>query len=163
MANPQSAAKIAGHPVHPMLIPFPIAFFVAAFVCDLVYWRMASDAWATAAIWLIGAGIVMAVLAAVVGLADLLGDRRIRALTDAWWHAGAIAVVALIELYNWYIRYTLGASAVVATGLVLSLIVVCILLFAGWKGWEMVYRYRVGVAEEPETLAKPAAQPRRAA
>jgi uncharacterized membrane protein len=47
MSNPQSTAKIAGRPIHPMLIPFPIAFFVATFVCDIVYWQTTSMAWAT--------------------------------------------------------------------------------------------------------------------
>jgi uncharacterized membrane protein len=45
-------------------------------------------------------------------------------------------------------RYSEGTAAVVPKGLVLSLVVVCILLFTEWKGWEMVYRYRVGVANE---------------
>jgi uncharacterized membrane protein len=54
-------------------------------------------------------------------------------------------IAVLLELYNWYMRYRGGA--VVPTGLVLSLIVVLILLFTGWKGWEMVYRDRVGVAD----------------
>jgi len=148
MANPQSTVKIAGHPIHPMLIPFPIAFFVSTFVCDLVYWQTGYAAWATAATWLLGAGLVMAVLAALVGLTDVLGDQRIRALNDAWWHAGGMVIVVLIELYNWYARYEQGTAAVVPKGLVLSLIVVCILLFAGWKGWEMIYRHRVGVMDE---------------
>jgi uncharacterized membrane protein len=148
MANPQSTAKIAGHPIHPMLIPFPIAFFVATFVCDLVYWQTGYAAWANAATWLLGAGIVMAALAAVAGLTDVLGDHRIRALNDAWWHAGGNVIVVLIELYNWYSRYEQGAAAIVPKGLILSLVVVCILLFTGWKGWEMVYRHRVGVADE---------------
>ena len=151
MANPQSTAKIAGHPIHPMLIPFPIAFFVSTFVCDLVYWQTGYAAWATAATWLLGAGLVMAVLAALVGLTDVLGDQRIRALNDAWWHAGGMVIVVLIELYNWYARYEQGTAAVVPKGLVLSLIVVCILLFAGWKGWEMIYRHRVGVMDETAT------------
>jgi hypothetical protein len=47
-------------------------------------------------------------------------------------------IVVLIELYNWYARYTEGTVAVLPTGLVLSFIVVCMLVFAGWKGWEMV-------------------------
>ena len=85
MANPRSTAQIAGHPIHPMLIPFPIAFFAATLVCDLVFWRTASTAWATAALWLLGAGLVMAALAAVAGLIDLLGGRQIRALNNAWW------------------------------------------------------------------------------
>jgi uncharacterized membrane protein len=51
------------------------------------------------------------------------------------------------SLHNWYARYTTGEAAILPTGLVLSLIVVCILLFTGWKGWNLVYRYRVAVAD----------------
>jgi uncharacterized membrane protein len=132
-----------------MLIPFPIAFFVATFVCDLVFWRTGNTMWADATLWLLGAGLVMAALAAIAGLTDLVGDPRIRALNDAWWHAGGNAVAVLIELYNLFARYVQGTGAIVPTGLVLSLIVVCILLFTGWKGWDMVYRGRVGIAEGP--------------
>jgi len=45
-------------------------------------------------------------------------------------------------------RYDHGAAAIVPKGLILSLVVTCILLFTGWKGWEMVYRHRVGVLDE---------------
>jgi uncharacterized membrane protein len=165
MPNPRSTASIAGHPIHPMLIPFPVAFFVSTFVCDLVFWQTANTAWATAAIWLLGTGIVMAALAALAGLTDLLGDQRVRALTDVWWHAGGNVLIVLLEIYNWYARYTQGTAAVVPKGLILSLIVVCILLFTGWKGWAMVYRHRVGIADEPQAYAPGAASssPRRAA
>ena len=144
--NPQSTVKIAGHPIHPMLIPFPIVFFVTTFVCDLVFWRTGAAIWSTAALWLLGAGLVMAALAALAGLGDFFGEPRIRDLSDAWWHAGGNIVAVLIALYNFYMRYQGGA--VVPTGLVLSLVVVLILLFTGWKGWEMVYRHRVGVADD---------------
>ena len=89
----------------------------------------------------------MAALAATVGLIDVVGEPRIQALNDAWCHAGGNVLAVLIELYNWYSRYSSGEAAVLPTGLVLSLIVVCILLFTGWKGWEMVYRHRVGVSD----------------
>lgn len=148
MANPKSTASIAGHPIHPMLIPFPVAFFVATLACDAVFWGTGNAAWATGAIWLLGAGIVMAALAAVAGLTDVIGDRRIRDLNDAWLHAGGNSVIVLIEIYNWYARYSEGTAAVVPKGFILSLIAVLGLLFTGWKGWEMVYRHRVGVAEE---------------
>ena len=148
MRNPRSTAQIAGHPIHPMLIPFPIAFFFSTFVCDLLFWRTGYPIWATAATWLLGAGLIMAALAALAGLTDFLGEQRIRDLSDAWWHAGGNIVAVLISLYNFYTRYESGAAAVVPTGLVLSLIVVLILLFTGWKGWEMVYRHRVGVADD---------------
>ena len=147
-SNPMSTAKIAGHPLHPMIIPFPIVFFVTTFVCDVVFWQTGNAAWATASLWLLGAGLVMAALAALAGLTDFLGEQRIRDLSDAWWHAGGNVVAVLIELYNFYTRYAHGSAAVVPTGLVLSLIVVLILLFTGWKGWEMVYRHRVGVADD---------------
>jgi uncharacterized membrane protein len=148
MQNPKSTAQIAGHPIHPMLIPFPITFFVSTFVADLVFWQTGSAAWATAGTWMLGAGLVMAALAALAGLTDVLGDARIRDLSDAWLHAGGNVVVVLIELYNWYMRYRDGAEAIVPTGLLLSLIVVLMLLFTGWKGWEMFYRYRVGDSDQ---------------
>ena len=148
MPNPKSTASIAGHPLHPMLVPFPIAFFVATLVCDLAFWRTEVPFWAAASLWLLGAGLVMAALAAVVGLIDFFGEPRIRALNDAWWHAGGNVLAVLIEVYNWYLRYQSGEAAIVPTGLLLSLIVVCILLFTGWKGWKLVYLHRVGVSEE---------------
>ena len=113
-----------------------------------MFWGTGNPAWATAGMWLLGAGIVMALLAAVAGLTDVIGDGRVRALNDAWLHAGGNIVIVLVQIYNWYARYSEGAAAVVPTGFILSLIVVLGLLFTGWKGWEMVYRHRVGVADE---------------
>jgi len=134
-----------------MLIPFPVAFFVGAFVCDLVFWQTGNTYWATTSLWLLGAGLVMAALAALAGLIDVLGEPRIRALRDVWWHAGGNVVMVLIQVYNWYSRYAEGTTAVVPRGLILSLIVVGILLFTGWKGWQMVYRHHVGVSDQPDT------------
>ena len=147
LRNPRSTASIAGHPIHPMLIPFPIAFFVATFVCDLVFWGIRNPSWFDATLWLLGAGVIMAALAAVAGLTDVLGEARIRALSTAWWHAGGNVLVVLIEIVNFFLRYGEGSSAVLPTGIILSAIVVAILLFTGWKGWELVYRGRVGVAD----------------
>lgn len=147
MPNPRSTASLFGHPIHPMLVPFPIAFFVAAFACDLAFWRTENMQWFTGSQWLLGAGLVMAALAAAAGLTDFVGDKKIRNLTAAWLHAGGNVAVVLIEAYNFYLRYTTGSSAVLFAGLSLSALVVAGLLFTGWMGWEMVYRHRVGVAE----------------
>lgn len=147
--HPKSTAAIAGHPIHPMLIPFPIAFFVATFVCDLVYWGTSNPDWVMATEWLLGAGLVMGALAAVAGLTDVLGDAKIRNLNDVWWHAGGNVAAVVISLVDFIIRLDNGADTGL-TGLefALSLIVVLILLFTGWKGWEMVYRHKVGVAND---------------
>src|SRR5450759_453036 len=151
MPNPRSTASIAGHPIHPMLIPFPIAFFVGTFACDLVYWQTSNSAWAAATPWLLGAGLVMAALAAVMGLIDVFGDQQIRQLSTVWWHAGANVLLVLIEFLNLFIRYQDGSAAIIPNGLVLSLIAVLLLLFSGWKGGELVFRGRIGVADPEGT------------
>jgi len=147
MQNPRTTAKIGDHPIHQMLIPFPIAFLVATLVCDLIFWRTGNGAWSTASLWLLGAALVMAALAAVAGLTDFMGDERIRDLSAAWHHMIGNVLAVLLSLWNWYRRYEGGEAAVLPTGLLLSLIVVLILLYTGWRGWEMVYKDRVGVLE----------------
>lgn len=149
--NPVSTAQIMGHPIHPMLIPFPIAFLVATLACDLVFWGTGNPGWATASLYLLGAALVMAALAAIAGLTDFISDARIRDLTPAWHHMIGNVLAVLIALWNWWRRYTatdLGA-AVLPTGLILSAVVVLILLYTGWRGWEMVYRHRVAVSDAP--------------
>ncbi|GGC62996.1 membrane protein [Siccirubricoccus deserti] len=145
--NPESTASIMGHPLHPMLIPFPIAFLVATFVCDLVFWRTGNPAWATASLYLLGAALITAALAAAAGLADFLGDSRIRNLSPAWHHMIGNVIAVLLSLWNWWRRYDApdAGAVILPTGLILSLIVVLILLYTGWQGWEMVYRHRVAV------------------
>lgn len=149
MPNPRSTAQIAGHPIHPMLIPFPIAFFVGTLAADIAYWNSADTFWFDMTKWLLGAGVVMALLAAVMGLTDFLGDARIRAMNIAWWHMTGNVTIVLIEAINWYLRYENGPDAILPTGLVLSLIATGGLLVTGWLGGELAYRKRVGVAEAP--------------
>src|SRR3954453_1978172 len=146
--NPESTAQVAGHPIHPMLIPFPVAFLVATLVSDLIFLRTDNPGWATASLWLLGAALLMAALAAVAGLVDFLGDERIRDLSAAWHHMIGNVVAVLLSLWNWYRRYEGGDAAVVPTGLLISLIVVLILLYTGWRGWEMVYKHRVAVSDQ---------------
>src|ERR1041384_6000200 len=148
--NPLSTASIAGHPIHPMLIPFPIAFFFATLLCDIAFWQSGSANWATASQWLLGAGLVMAALAAVAGLIDVLGEPRIRALHEVWWHAGGNVLLVLIQAYSWYLRFTEGTAAVLPNGLILSAVAVCLMLFTAWMGWQMVYRDHVGVSDEAD-------------
>jgi uncharacterized membrane protein len=148
--NPQTSANIAGHPLHPMLIPFPIAFLAATLVSDLFYLATHNPGWSTASLWLLGAALVMGALAALAGLTDFLGDAQIRDLSAAWHHMIGNVIAVALALLNWYWRYTGGEAAVLPGGLVLSALVVLILLYNGWRGWEMVYRHRVGVEEAPE-------------
>jgi uncharacterized membrane protein len=149
--NPQSTAKIAGHPLHPMIIPFPIVLFVCALATDILYLKTGRPGFADASVWLLGGGLAMAALAAVLGFTDFLGDRRIRSLRHAWWHMIGNVVAVVLELVNIYLRFSHGAETAIApTGVTLSAVVVLLLLFNGWMGWELVYRHHVGVADVAE-------------
>ena len=75
-----STAAVRGHPIHPMIVPFPIAFLVGAFVTDIVYVATDEPFWALCSFWLLVAGIAMALVAAIFGFADFFGDRRVRNL-----------------------------------------------------------------------------------
>ena len=116
--SPRSTAKVLGHPIHPMLVPIPIACFVLTLVTDLAYWKTANMQWANMSAWLLAVGLFASVLAALAGVIDFFIHSR-----DAY-------------------------TSVVPTGLLLSALVVAILLVTGWNGWEMVYRHGVGVDGE---------------
>lgn len=149
--NPRSTARIGGHPIHPMLVPFPIAFFVAAFVSDVVYLSNNEPGWATASMWLLGAGLAMAALAAVTGLIDFIGDARVRGLYDARAHLIGNVTAVVLEAVNLFLRYVGGNDVVGSTGVILSGVAVLLLLYTGWKGGELVYRHRVGVIDTDTT------------
>jgi uncharacterized membrane protein len=149
--NPQVTARVAGHPIHPMLVPFPIACFVGALLTDIAYWRTAQMMWADFSAWLLAAGVIMGVLAAIAGLTDFIGGRLIRAHGAAWAHLLGNALVLVLSVINLLVHSRDAWTSVVPTGLILSALVVLILLVTGWLGWDLVYRHRVGVAETAVT------------
>ena len=142
--HPRSTATIGGHPIHPMLIPFPIVCFIGALVTDIVFLNNQDPGWATASRWLLGVGIVMAALAAVAGLTDFMGDERIRRLGDAVKHMLANVTAVVLEIVNFVLRLN-GDAAVGKIGVWLSDIVFLILLYSGWKGGDLVFRHGIGV------------------
>jgi uncharacterized membrane protein len=144
--HPRSTARIATHPIHPMLVPFPIVCFIGAFVADIMFTQSSALGWQTASKWLLAVGLATAALAAVAGLIDFFGDPRVRALGDALKHMLANVTAVLIEAANLFLR--LGNTDFVgSTGIYLSGLVVLILLYSGWKGGELVYRHGVGVLD----------------
>jgi uncharacterized membrane protein len=146
--RPRSTARIGTHPIHPMLIPFPIAFLVGALVTDLIFTQSGGDAfWARAGTYLLGAGIVMALLAAVFGFIDFFGSRRIRDLSHAWQHMFGNLLAVVVAAVNFLLRLGNEADTIPPLGLLLSAVTVAILLFTGWRGGDLVYRHGVGTPE----------------
>ena len=145
-AGIEVTAKAGTHPIHPMLVPFPIGLLIACFVCDLAYWATGAGFWAEAAFWSLLAGIVMAAVAALAGVTDFLGNAEIRALRPAWEHMIGNVSAVVLPLISLWIRIASGhEEAALPFGLILSAIVALLLVYTGWKGGELVYNHRVGV------------------
>ena len=146
--RPESTARIGTHPIHPMLIPFPIAFLVGALVTDSIVALGGQDPfWSRAGTYLLGAGIVTALVAALFGFIDFLGSRRIRDLSHAWQHMIANLLAVAVAAVNFLLRLGDEAETIVPTGIALSAVTVEILLFSGWRGGDLVYRHGVGTPE----------------
>ena len=143
--HPRSTAQIGGHPIHPMLIPFPIVCFIGALVTDIVFLNNHIHGWATASRYLLAVGLVMAALAALAGLTDFFGDKRVQG-SDAVKHMLANVTAVVLEIVNLYLRLN-DDAAIGRIGVYLSAIVVLILVYSGWKGGELVFRHGIGVRD----------------
>lgn len=150
--NPRSTAQIGGHPIHPMLIPFPIACLVGAFVTDMLFLNTGDRGFAHASQWLIGFGIGTAILAAVFGFIDFMGDDRIRRLGVALQHMIANVSAVVVSIINFAVRLD-DPTDVGSLGVYLSGAVVLILIYSGWLGGHLVYRHRVAVQETPDKFS----------
>jgi uncharacterized membrane protein len=142
----QSRVRALGHPVHPMLIVFPLGLFVTAVVFDLVELITDDNIFGQVAYWNILAGMIGAVLAALTGLLDWTAiPANTRAKRIGLLHGTANAVVLVLFLVTWLIR-TNNTDHVAGGGLfVLELIALAIGGVAGWMGGELVDRLGIGV------------------
>jgi uncharacterized membrane protein len=147
--HPHSTAQIAGHPIHPMLIPFPIAFFVGTLLTDILFAIKGDPFWSRMSFYLLCAGLAMAALAALAGLTDFLGDRLVRQYKAAWHHMIGNVTAVVLEIASLFVRSGPHNTDILPVGLLISAAVVVILLYTGWRGWELVYRHHTGISEEP--------------
>jgi uncharacterized membrane protein len=143
----ESRFKLLGHPVHPMVIVFPLGLLATAVVFDVIHLVTDNDRWADVSYWMIAAGIVGGLLAAVPGLVDWLAiPSGTRAKGIGLWHGlGNVVVLALFGS-SWLIRR--GDMAEPGTlALVLSFAGAAVAMITGWLGGELVDRLGVGVDE----------------
>ena len=143
MSDLRNTAAIKGHPLHPLLVPIPIALFVAALVTDLAFIVDGSNGWAIASRWLLAGGLAGGALAAFAGFIDFVGNARIREIRDAWLHLFANLAVVVIEAVNLVLRLP-DPEVAASYGVLLSAAAVLVLAFSGWKGGELVFRHGVG-------------------
>jgi uncharacterized membrane protein len=160
----ESTAAIARHPLHPMLVPLPIAAFIFAFVTDLAWLATARDFWAEASYWLLLAGVLTAIVAAVPGVIDYYASERVRRLSTARVHAILNSLALLLGVVNLWMRSDQASTPILGTGFLLSLATVAVLAYSGWLGGELSYRHGVGVMPRgaddlaEDARARPAAE-----
>jgi uncharacterized membrane protein len=141
-----STAAIAGHPLHPMLVPVPIGLYVGALAADIAFVATRDRFWARAARALTAGGVVSALTAAAFGATDFLTRPQIRSLPISWLHAGGNVLVVAMGVASVTARRQDPERAVVPVGLTLSLASGTLLLVTGWLGGELVYRHRIGLS-----------------
>ena len=146
----ESRAKLVGHAVHPMLIVFPLGLLGMAAIFDIIYVATGTRDLATASYWMIAAGVITGLLAAVFGFWDWLAiPGGTRAKSVGLLHGGGNVVVVGLFIVAWLIRLNARAGAVeyAPNGLpiVLEVIALVLALVTGWLGGELVERLGVGV------------------
>jgi uncharacterized membrane protein len=155
MASP---ASIGRHPVHPILIPFPIALWVFSLVADVIYLWRGNPAWRDwVAFYTLLGGIVGGALAAVPGLIDWLSLKDPEAVKIANWHARLNVIALLIFVASFYLRTTGGSQWVggsYTVPVLLSAVGVILITISGWLGGELVFKHGVAVNPQSDTAAE---------
>jgi uncharacterized membrane protein len=151
----ESRVKLLGHPIHPMLVVYPVGLLSAAVVFDVLYVATDREEFAVAAFWSTTGGILGGLAAAVFGLLDWLAvPRRTRAKRLGLWHGiGNVAVVGLFGV-SWLLRRTDIAYKPDPTPLLFGVAGAGLALVTAWLGGELVYRLRIGVDDDAHPDAK---------
>ena len=144
-----SAVALVGHPIHVMMVHFPVAFVFATLGIDVFYWWSGDPFWARAGLWSAGMAFWTGVAASIVGTAELLLVRGIRLLEASWSHAVAAMTLVAIAGANWGLRLAYPES-ILPHGLALSGMASVMVGFAGWHGGNLVFDHGVGVLISPK-------------
>ena len=158
----ESKAKLFGHPIHQMLIAFPLGLLATALFFDLIALFLNRHAGLfTAAFYMIAAGVISGLLAAVFGLIDFLAiPGGTRAKRIGTLHGVGNVIVVVLFAASWFVRRS-SPTDPATLAIVLSAIGAGLATITGWLGGELVDRLGVGVDEganlnAPSSLSGPA-------
>ena len=151
----KSKASISGHPIHPMLIPFPIGLWATSFVVDVLFYFLRHPTLLVISKFMIAAGCIGAVAAAIPGIIDWLAIKNGDVKKVANWHARLNITALVVFAISLFLR--LGSySELVGRNLtipfLLSLVGVILISISGWLGGELAFRYGVGQTGNEENV-----------
>jgi len=134
---PPEPLSRSGSPLHPRLIGLGAPLLIAALATDLAYANSLLFQWENFSIWLLAGGLLLAALAGLAVLLDIVLHR----ITGIHWvRFSGFSVAALLSLLNALVHSRDAYTAVVPEGLALSAIVSVILVIIGWRGWSVSAR-----------------------
>ncbi|HVL79169.1 MAG TPA: DUF2231 domain-containing protein [Sphingomicrobium sp.] len=154
-----SKIALAGHPIHAMLVTFPIALVVGTLGADIFWWLTADPFFARVGLWTSGWGFAMGVLAALAGTAELLAAEGIRRRPESWTHAVAAMMLLATIGANWGLRLFDPQAAILPWGVILSLGGLLFVGLAGWQGGKLVFEHQMGVMIGAEEKPEPEEEP----
>lgn len=144
----ESRLAIAGHPVHAMMVTFPIAFLMSVVATDLAWILTQDDFWARLSLWLVGAGAVAGFFAGLAGTIELLLIPGVRRRGVSWSHFVAAITLISVAFTNWYLRLAGHTEMILPWGFVLSLLGAALVAVAGWLGANLVFDHKIGIVQE---------------
>jgi uncharacterized membrane protein len=143
----KSKATLAGHPIHPMLIPFPLALWVTSFAIDILFYFLRHATLLILSKFMIAAGCIGAIAAAIPGIVDWLSIKNGDVKKVANWHARLNIVALVVFAISLFLRmgsYSGLVGRKLTIPFLLSLVGVILIAISGWLGGELVFRYGVG-------------------
>ncbi|MEV0006315.1 DUF2231 domain-containing protein [Micromonospora sp. NPDC050980] len=156
----ESRLKVLGHPVHPMLVMFPVALLVTALIFDVVDTVGGPDLLGEVAYWNITVGLIGGLLAAAAGAFDLLAlPTGTRAKRVGLLHAAANIAVILLFAAVWVVRLNADSRAAGGALIAIEVVAVAILGISAWLGGELVDRLGVGVDPDHDLNAPSSLRP----
>jgi len=143
----ESRAKLFGHPIHQMLVVFPLGLLATAVVFDVIALARSQGYWSELAFWMIAAGVITGLLAAPFGFVDWLAiPSGTRAKRIGAVHGLGNVLIVLLFATSWLMRRN-APAAPEQVALALSFVAGGSALITGWLGGELVDRLAVGVDE----------------
>lgn len=140
-----AGAKLFGHPIHPVLIVFPLGLLSGAVIFDVIRMITGNPAWSQAAFYMIIAGILGGLAAALFGLLDWKAiTSGTRAKRIGRLHGIGNLVVVLLFAGSWWLRIPDPARPS-GLALFLSFLGAGLSFVTGWLGGELVFKHGVGV------------------
>jgi len=134
-----SSATQAARAIFPIAAQFPIVCFILALFSDVAYWQTAILMWAEFSAWLLLAGIVSGVIAALLGAIEVFARKRVRAVRPVWPYVVGSALILVIAFFNNLVHAGDGWTSVAPWGLTLSALTVVVILATAVVGASLVY------------------------